>query len=265
MGAASIQQRNAKWLGENGPRELELLLRAVLYHSSQPILIADNDRHCLDASFGASKLLKLSRDQIIARTMDELVAPDFQPRMADLWQAFLEKGEQDGTVPLLLADGHTREVGYLARGSVLPERHLFVLHQGTGPKGSAEPVWAADRVPSWVKDFALLLLDADGQIAAWYSGAERIYGYKSRQAIGQDLSFLYPSEDTQRAGLQGELARAAAVGRFGSQGWHHRKDGSRFWANVLTRCPQRRPGAVAGLCQSGARLQRSSGSGSEAR
>ena len=91
MGAASIQQRNAKWLGENGPRELELLLRAVLYHSSQPILIADNDRHCLDASFGASKLLKLSRDQIIARTIDELVAPDFQPRMADLWQAFLEK------------------------------------------------------------------------------------------------------------------------------------------------------------------------------
>jgi PAS domain S-box-containing protein len=234
MGAASIQQRNAKWLEENGPRELELLLRAVLYHSSQPILIADNDRHCLDASFGASKLLKLSRDQIVTRTMDELVAPGFEPRMAELWQAFVEKGEQDGTLPLLLADGNTREVGYLGRGSVLPERHLVVLQQETGRKGPAEPAWAADRVPSWVKDSALLLLDADGQIAAWYSGAERIYGYKSAQAVGQDLSFLYPSEDAQGAGPRGELSRAAAVGRFGSQGWRQRRDGSRLWANVLT-------------------------------
>jgi formate hydrogenlyase transcriptional activator len=234
MGAASIQQRNAKWLVENGPRELELLLRAVLYHSSQAILIADNDRRCVDASFGASKLLRLSRDQIIERTMDELVAPGFRPRMAGLWQAFLEKGEQAGTLPLLLADGSSPEVGYVARGSVLPERHLFVVHQGTGRKGSAEPAWAADRVPSWVQDAALLLLDADGQIAAWYSGAERIYGYKGGQAVGQDLSFLYPSEDAQSAGLQGELTRAAAVGRYGSQGWHHRKDGSRLWANALT-------------------------------
>jgi PAS domain S-box-containing protein len=234
MGAAIVQQRNAEWLVENGPRELELLLRAVLYHSSQPILIADNDRHCLDASFGASKLLKFSRDQIITRRMDELVAHGFRPRMADLWKAVLEKGEQDGTVPFLLADGNTRQVGYVARGSVLPERHLFVAHQGTAQKESAKPARASDGVPSWVKDAALLLLDADGQIAAWYSGAERIYGYKTGEAVGQDLSFLYPGEDAQSAGLQGELARAAAVGRFGSQGWHHRKDGSRLWANALT-------------------------------
>ncbi len=234
MEAASIQERNANWLSENGPRELERLLRAVLYHSSQPILIADNERHCLDASFGASKLLKLSRDQIIARTMDELVAPGLQPSMADRWQAFLETGEQEGTVPLLLADGTTREVGYLARGSVLPGRHLVVLQPGPARQGSGEPAWAAERVPSWVKDSALLLLDADGQIAAWYSGAERIYGYRSAQAVGQDLSFLYPSEDAQSAGPRGELSRAAAVGRFGSQGWRQRKDGSRLWANVLT-------------------------------
>ena len=234
MGAASMQQRNAKWLVESGPRELELLLRAVLYHSSQPILISDNDRYCLDASFGASKLLGLSRDQIIARRIDELLAPGFQPQMERAWKAFLEQGEQDGTLPLRVSGGTEREVGYVASGGVLPERHLLVLHDGTARKPSGEPARAAERVPSGVKDSALLLLNADGWVAAWYSGAERIYGYKSEEAIGQHLSFLYPSEDAQSAGLQGELTRAAAVGRFGSQGWHHRKDGSRLWANVLT-------------------------------
>ena len=147
--------------------------------------------------------------------------------MADLWKAVLEHGEQDGAVPLLLADGNTQEVGYVARGSVLPARHLIVFHDGT------ESTRAASRVPSWVKDSALLLLDADGQVAAWYAGAERVYGYKSEEAVGQHLSFLYPSEEVP-SGLEQELARAADVGRFGSQGWHHRKDGSRLWANVLT-------------------------------
>ncbi|HEY7615531.1 MAG TPA: PAS domain-containing protein, partial [Terriglobales bacterium] len=211
-----------------------MLLRTVLYHSSQAILIADDDRHCLDSSFGASKVLRLSRDEIVTRRIDELVAPSFRPRMAGLWRALLEEGAQDGIVPLLLADGNAREVGYVARGGVLPARHLFVVQDGTERNESTDPARAADRVPSWVRDCARVLLDADGRVAAWFSGAERIYGYKSGEVAGQDLSFLYSSEDAQGAALQEELTRAAAAGRFGSQGWHHRKDGSRLWTNALT-------------------------------
>jgi PAS domain S-box-containing protein len=235
MGSASKQQRNGKWLVEYGPRELELLLRAVLYHSSQPVLIADDDRNCLDASFGAGKLFGLSRDQIIARRIDQFVTPSFQPQMERLWQAFLEQGGQDGTLPLVVSGGAAQEVGYVASGRVLPVRHLLVLHDRTERKESkGEPGREAYRVPSWVKDSALLLLDADGRVAAWYAGAERIYGYKSEEAIGQHLSFLCSNEDAQVAGPQGELTRAASGGRFGNEVWNQRKDGSRFWANVLT-------------------------------
>ena len=234
MASPSTQQRNADWLGENGSKELELLLRAVLYHSSQPVLIADDDRNCVDASFGACKLLELLRDQIITRKVDELVAPSFQTQLEGIWQTLLEQGEQAGTLPLAVSGGAEREVGYVASGCVLPGRHLLVLHDKTRHKESGEPAWAADRVPSWVKDFALLLLDAEGRVAAWHSGAERIYGYRSKEAIGQQLSFLYPSEDAQSAGPQAELTRAVEAGRFGSQGWRLRKDSARFWANVLT-------------------------------
>ena len=55
------------WLVENGPKELESLFRAIVFQPSVPILIADNDRHYHEASFGASKLLGLPREKIIGR------------------------------------------------------------------------------------------------------------------------------------------------------------------------------------------------------
>jgi PAS domain S-box-containing protein len=76
-------------------------------------------------------------------------------------------------------------------------------------------------------------LDVDGQVVAWYAGAERIYGYKSGEVIGQHVSLFYPEEDALRT-LQEKLKRAAGEGHLGTEGWHVKKDGSRFWANVIT-------------------------------
>ena len=91
MPSAATQQQ-ATWLVENGPRELESLLRAIVYHPAAPILIADNDRHYRDASFGAGKLLGLPRDEIIGRSLDDFADPTFKPEISELWQAFLERG-----------------------------------------------------------------------------------------------------------------------------------------------------------------------------
>ncbi len=88
------------WLLENGPRELELLFRAIVYHPSVPILITDDDRNYRDASVGASKLLGISRDKIIGRSMDDFAEPSFKPVISELWRAFLEQGEQEGTLQL---------------------------------------------------------------------------------------------------------------------------------------------------------------------
>jgi len=225
----------AAWLVENGPRELELLLRAILYHPSEPILIADDDRHYLDASSGAGKLLGLSRNKIIGRRIDDFAEPGFRPQIEQLWQAFLEQGEQEGTFRLVGPDGSVREVEYTAKRNVLPVRHLLVLHEKTKKKRPAGPVGTdEDQVPSRVKDCALFLLDAEGRVVAWYSGAERIYGYKDEEIIGQHVSCLNPSVENLRVELLGEWKKVAAEGHFGKEGWHKRKDGSRFWANVLT-------------------------------
>lgn len=224
--------RGTNWLLDHGPRELELLFRAIVYHPSVPIFIADNERNYRDASAGAGRLLGLARDKIIGQRLDDFADPGFKPQIAELWRAFLGQGEQEGTLRLAGPDGTLWDVEYTAKGNVLPVRHLLVLRDRTAP---AEPGQAStDRIPSWVRDYALFLLDASGHIASWYSGASRIYGYSEDAAVGKHVSFLYPSEGNHRAEPQQELIRASNAGHFGSEGWHLRKDGSRFWANVMT-------------------------------
>ena len=63
------------WLAENGPRELQSLFRAVVFHPSSPILIADDDRNYQDASVGAGKLFGLRREKIIGRRLDDFLQP----------------------------------------------------------------------------------------------------------------------------------------------------------------------------------------------
>jgi formate hydrogenlyase transcriptional activator len=230
------QPQAAGWLTENGPKELELLFRAIVFHPSVPILLADNDRNYKEASVGASKLLGLPREKLIGRTLDDFAEPSFKPVISERWSAFLKEGEQQGTLKLVGPDGGPREVEYLAKGNVLPVRHLLVLHDKSP-------------VPAWVQDYALFLLDADGLVVAWYAGAERIYGYQSDEAVGQHVSLFYPDEDTLRAKLDDELKRAAAEGHFGSEGWQARKNGSRFWANSITMALKDADGDLQGFAR----------------
>ena len=230
------QPQVASWLAENGPKELELLLQAIVFHPSTPILLADDERRYRDASIGASKLLGLPREKIIGRSLDDFAAPDVKSELSERWRAFLESGEQEGTLKLVGPDGGPREVEYTAKGNVLPVRHLLVLHDKTN-------------TPAWLQDYALFLLDPDGRVAAWYAGAERIYGHKSAAVIGKRISILYPDEDTLRVKLDEELKKAANEGHAGTEGWHAKKDGSRFWANVVTSALRDQNGDLQGFAR----------------
>jgi formate hydrogenlyase transcriptional activator len=230
--STASQPRSVRWLLKNGPRELELLLRAIVFQPSAPILIADDDRRYQEASIGASKLLGLPRQKIIGRSLEDFAVRPAKSVISERWQAFLEEGEQAGTLQLLSPDGRPRDVEYTAKGNVLPVRHLLLLRDKTKPAEAGKDP-SMNPLPSWVQDYALFLLDADGRMVAWYAGAERIYGYKSVEIIGQRLTFLYPDEDALEK-LQEQLKRASAEGHVGDEGWQVKKDGSRFWASTIT-------------------------------
>jgi PAS domain S-box-containing protein len=83
------------------------------------------------------------------------------------------------------------------------------------------------------QDYACVLLDTEGYIVRWHSGASRIYGYTEDEVIGKQVCVLSRGQKSC-AEARRELSRAAAQGHFANEGWHSKKDGSRFWANVIT-------------------------------
>ncbi len=86
---------------------------------------------------------------------------------------------------------------------------------------------------SRVKDYAILMLDADGNIMSWNEGAERIKGYRAEEIIGRHISLFYTREDYERGHVGDLLKLAAEQGRVEEEGWRVRKDGRRFWADVV--------------------------------
>ncbi len=84
-----------------------------------------------------------------------------------------------------------------------------------------------------VEDYAIFILDPDGRIASWNSGAQKLKQYTAAEAIGRHFSMFYGEEDRARRHPEHEIAVASEVGRYAEEGWRFRKDGSRFWASVV--------------------------------
>jgi phosphoserine phosphatase RsbU/P len=98
-----------------------------------------------------------------------------------------------------------------------------------------------------VRDYAIFMLDPLGRIATWNLGAERIKGYTASEVIGSHFSVFYPPEDLAAGKPAAELAEAERVGRFEDEGWRIRKDGSRFWANVIITALRDSDGVLRGF------------------
>ncbi|MES2288465.1 MAG: PAS domain S-box protein [Pseudomonadota bacterium] len=84
-----------------------------------------------------------------------------------------------------------------------------------------------------VTDYAIYMLDPDGNVSSWNAGAERIKGYMPGEIIGQHFSRFYSAQDRETGEPQRALATAANEGRFAVEAWRYRKDGTRFWASVV--------------------------------
>jgi PAS domain S-box-containing protein len=84
-----------------------------------------------------------------------------------------------------------------------------------------------------VKDYAIFMLDVSGHVISWNAGAQQTKGYEASEIIGRHFSVFYPPEVAGRGWPDEELRRARRDGRFEDEGWRVRKDGSRFWANVV--------------------------------
>lgn len=98
-----------------------------------------------------------------------------------------------------------------------------------------------------VEDYAIFAMDLDGTILTWNSGGKRLKGYSAYEAIGRNFSIFYSKEDVERNHPQEELKLAAKNGKYEEEGWRLKKDGSRFWANIVITALRDSTGSLCGF------------------
>jgi PAS domain S-box-containing protein len=98
-----------------------------------------------------------------------------------------------------------------------------------------------------VRDYAIFMLEADGTVATWNAGAERIKGWKAEEIIGRHFSVFYTEADRRSEKPKRELAVAMRVGKYEEEGWRVRQDGSQFWASVVISAIRAEDGELLGF------------------
>ena len=183
-----------------------------------------------------TRLLGWSEDEIKAMHVSELRHPEDAPA-AIAGRARLAQG-----VPTVRMenrfrhkDGTWRWIAWTmttdAGDIYLSGRHI------TDERWAIEQLRDSERrfhlLAAGVTDYALIMLDPRGIVTSWNAGAERIKGYSAEEIIGRHFSQFYTEEDRDKHLPEHALAVAAETGKFETEAWRVRKDGSHFWAHVL--------------------------------
>jgi DNA-binding CsgD family transcriptional regulator len=138
--------------------------------SSIALLVVDDQRRCLETNLAASRLLGVSRERLLGRTLDELLQDDMSDRLENVWRAFRETGGHAGPFELALPEARVSRIDISVTSGVLPGRHLLIVLPA-GEEAAAEAGEAASggiRLPTSRELEVLELLAGgatDGQIA----------------------------------------------------------------------------------------------------
>ena len=126
-------------------------------------------------------------------------------------------------------------------------------HRERPPAGAASTVLESGEarfhvLVDAIEDYAVFMLDPQGYVTSWNTGAQRLKGYTEAEIVGTHFSRFYPPEDVAR-GAPAAALRAAAAGHYQQEGWRVRRDGSRFWAEVTITAVRDAGGALLGFAK----------------
>jgi len=219
---------------------LRLLIGSVIDHA---IYAMDPDGRVSTWNPGAERLKGYRADEIIGQHFSRFYT-----------DVDLAAGKPDIELAIAAAEGNFEDEGWRVRkdGSVFWANVVVTALRGkdgrlvgfgkvtrdlTERKKGEDALRAGEKrfrlLVGSVADYAIFLLTPEGKVASWNLGAERLKGYQADEIIGEHFSRFYTDEDRRR-GLPAEGLRAALTqGRWESEGWRLRRDGSRFWANAV--------------------------------
>ena len=222
------------------PRAYKLLVEQILDYG---IFLLDQGGHILTWNAGAQRIKGYRRDEIVGKHFSV-----FYPRED------IESHKPEYELRVAAADGRFEDLGWRVRkdgSKFFANVIITALHHEDGSlagfakvtrditerKQAEEALRESEEryrmLVDSVKDYAIFLLDASGRVRTWNVGAERIKGYSVAEIVGEHISRFYTPAERERGRPQQLLARAAKEGRVEDEGWRVRKDGTRFWADVV--------------------------------
>jgi len=228
--------------------------RLLFENNPHPVWVYDLESYAIiDVNEAAIRNYGYSREEFLTLTIKDI-------RPAEDVPAVLESVAKSGTAleekriwrhrrkngTLLDVEVTSHPIVYAGRNA-----RLVVSTDITQRKQAEEALRQSEErfrlLVSAVKDYAIFMLDVDGRVASWNAGAERFKGYEAQEIIGQPFSRFYTPEDLAKNKPAEELRVATAEGRVEEEGWRVRKDGSRFWANVVITALRDQQGNLLGF------------------
>jgi PAS domain S-box-containing protein len=165
----------------------------------------------------------------------------------------------------LAGSGVTREIGVSSRARAQVKALNADLERRVAERTAALETEARERAKTeaklraseemfrmlldGIKDYAVYMLDAEGRVASWNTGAARIKGYPAEEIIGKHVSCFYVAADRDSNRPEEALRQAATAGRCEGEGWRVRKDGSKFWADAVITPLYEASGVLGGYCK----------------
>ena len=241
-------------LGLDNPYE-----QLVLGVSDYAIFLLDREGHVATWNRGAELTKGYRSDEIIGKHFSIFYPPDAierrwpeqELRMAEESGRFEDEGwrlrKDGGRFWADVVITAVRDASGALRGFSKVTRDLTERRRGEESLRQSEERFRL--LVDGVKDYAIYMLDPEGRITSWNSGAERIKGWKAEEIIGRHFSAFYPPEAIAKRWPEQELAMAREHGRFEDEGPRVRKDGGAFWANVVVTPLYDRQGVLMGYAK----------------
>ena len=205
------------------------------------LLLEDSSRpesfRIVDANRTAEEITRSNSRMLLGKTLADFPGI-LQTPIPEQLLAALRSGEARNLGEVSYNDDRIGPGVYSVRAFPLSSNFLGVVFEDVTVRIHAERTLRDSEerfrlLVEGVQEYAIFQLDPEGHVASWNAGAQRLKGYDPAEIIGKHFSIFYPPEDLLRDKPRDVLARAVLHGQSEDEGWRVRKDGSRFWANVV--------------------------------
>lgn len=207
----------------------------------------------IDINPAATLQTGATREALQGRTLAEFPKL-LKTRFPHLCLESIQTGEPRNLGDISYGDERIRQGIYSVQIFPLPDNFLGVAFENVTNRRQAEQALRESEerfrlLVQSVREYAIFNLDPSGNVVSWNDGAERLKGYRAEEILGKYFSAFYPPEDVASGKPERILAQAAERSHIEDEGWRIRKDGSRFWANVVVTALRNSKGTLQGFAK----------------